>query len=647
MLIRVFVVLLLLSGALSHARTPAAWPLLPSESDALQQRAADGLQELNAGVFRFHYLNEEYQSALNALAELRRGGVPAADGYADLLETTLLLALGLEDKAREQFQRGTVLQAPADAWFYLARRWYASANWDLTLEALEYALGQASVLSPQYRQEALFMRVSSLVELGDIDEAARMLTAMADTGLWSGMARHNVLLGRIRSYAPIHEIERLVREAVYYLPAKGEGSDLRDRVRLLAGIYSLESGRYREAERYLQDVSLSNAYTAPALLQFGWARMEQFEYEKALQPWRILQQQFQPWHPAVVEFVLAVPYSLESMNATTQALRSYEHVEQRLQSMLDELVVLQQESEIQQWLSDWLQQQSGGWGWSRHEVAEAADSPMSRAMMALLADTSFQQQLGQLHDLQRMHSDILQQQRTMGLWQDLLVQRRQDFERVNAAERLKALNMRREQLQRQVSELQQRWQDEDRQLFAYASENDQRHLEHLDNVVPRIAFLQRINTPTRDLGIYKERWRRTRGVLLWQMYEQQPQRRWESEQNFWQLQQELANLEEQLNNSRLALDWADSRWLGLDPRIAEGQQSAAEVVARIDQLQKQQKVLLVSDIRLHLQELHARLTHYQAQSRLAIARLYDDALQQRLSSATAETLMSSPAEVQP
>ena len=632
--------LLIALSADALAQQDVAWPLLPADAAGFSAQASDAEQSLLPGRFYYHYLNQQYQDAFNTLTTIRDTLSPPAQANADLLETTLLLALGMEDEALERFrmfsERG--VPAPADAWFYLARRWFAAGFWQLSDEALVNAFNNAVPLNPAYRQEALFMQVSALIELDRTDEAARIISGMEDTGLWAGMARHNMLLGRIRQYAPVFEIERLVEAAVYYLPAKGEGADLRDRVRLLAGIYSLESGRFKEAERYLQDASLTSAYTAPALLQFGWARMEQFKYEQALQPWRVLQQQFEPWHPAVIESVLAVPYSLELMNATTQALRSYEHVEQRLQTMLDELSGLQQDKEILAWLNDWSARQQGGWGWSRHETNDPADSAMSRSLMALLADSAFQQQLSQLHDLQRMQSDLHRQQQEMRLWQDMLKQRREAFVRADAASRLQSLQQQRDALMIRVQALQLRWQEEDQRLFSYASGQDQVLLDHLDRVIPRITLLQRINTPTRDLAPYKERWRRARGVLLWRMYEQQPERRWESEQNFWQLQQELAALEEQLNNSQLALQWSGSRWEGLDPRIDEQQKAAAQLLIQIGQLHARQEQELTKEIRTHLQQLHERLTHYQAQARLSIARLYDDALQQHMSAAIPEEI---------
>ncbi len=72
-----------------------AWPLLPDLAEQLHKNTVEDLQ---IGSFYFYYLNEDYQSAYNDLTNLRTNK-QIKPAVLDVLETTLLLALGIEDKA--------------------------------------------------------------------------------------------------------------------------------------------------------------------------------------------------------------------------------------------------------------------------------------------------------------------------------------------------------------------------------------------------------------------------------------------------------------------------------------------------------------------------------------------------------------------
>src|SRR5690554_888628 len=72
-----------------------AWPLLPDLAEQLHKNTVEDLQ---IGSFYFYYLNEDYQSAYNHLTNLRTNK-QIKPAVLDVLETTLLLALGVEAKA--------------------------------------------------------------------------------------------------------------------------------------------------------------------------------------------------------------------------------------------------------------------------------------------------------------------------------------------------------------------------------------------------------------------------------------------------------------------------------------------------------------------------------------------------------------------
>jgi len=179
--------------------------------------------------------------------------------------------------------------------------------------------------------------------------------------------------------------------------------------------------------------------------------------------------------------------------------------------------------------------------------------------------------------------------------------------------------------------VQDRLLDEDETVFSYASAADQIRIEKLRNVVGYVTSLQKIGTPTRDLAPYKERWRRMRGIQLWDIYEHQPQRKWDTERDHMTLRAETDALFAQLEHTRTSLQWAESSWRGFPERVERLQAAISASQAALNVLQNRQAELLKTFASEYMDDLDRRLTLYLAQSRLALARLFDDSLQKGVS----------------
>lgn len=604
-----------------------------AQASAVQPAISSAQPRLLRGAFYFYYLDNNYHQALQALHRWRTA-VPATAGETRIMEAAIYLALGLDSRALELYQQVEQQGDPAsgDAWFHLARRWQENANWPQALASIQRALSHDDSLSAVNRQQALFIFSTSYAKLDKLAEAQQVLEMMVDDDIWTGLARYNWMIAAMRLNARSRDLEKLVEAAVFYLSEEDyESKALRDRILLVAGIYALETGKHRRAEAYFKEISQDSVFTAPALLHYGWALVEQWKYQQAMQPWRILQQKYNDFHPAVIESLLGVPHALELLNATTQSLKTYEMVEQRLLNMRQQIATLNDDEHTAAWLDRWLEQQQGqSWGWMTATLTDMPDSTLSRMMQSMLDDGAFNQQLAQLSDLNRLKQQLQQQQQDLQLWQQVIHQRQQHLQQLSGDQRLQQLEQRYQSLLRQVQGMQQLLHQEDQKVFAFASDHDQRNVERLSAVVPLVASLHQVADPTRELSRYKERWRRVRGLQLWQVYETKPQRRWHIRQGYQQLRISGQQLQQQLNNSRLALQWADSSWHGFPQRIRQAEARLAVVLKQVDGLYHRQRQNLRYDVDNYLQALDQRLTDYLAQTRLSIARLYDDALQQHV-----------------
>jgi len=594
---------------------------------------ADNAEErLLRGNFYFAYLTGEYYRTLYYLDRWQAlvGADEAPETEAAVMRAAVFLSLGLEDQAEaafyQVFEQGG--NASGDAWYFLAQRLFSAGYYDRAELAARNALKAVPGVSVQYQQELLYLLVSSISEQDRVGEARDALKGMLDKCIWTGYARYNLILAMIRENFRSRDLEAVIDESIYYLPDDEEGRALRDRTLLIAGIAAMEREKHKMANRYFRDITLETVFTPPALLHYGWNLLAEWRYEDAIQPWRILQQMYDEYNPSVIESYLAVPHTLELVDAVNQSVLAYERIEERLAVMVDELKSVNEKDSLGDWLGKWRQTNSNeDWGWQRQRLSDLPESQISRFAQGLLDDEEFVRELAVLHDLDRMRQDLNKAFRDLGLWAEILEERQRHLAELGGEALLDALEERQMDVLRRILAVQDRLLDEDETIFSYASVADKARVERLRNVVPAVTQLQKVGTPTRDLGVYKERWRRMRGLQLWEIYEHQPQRKWDTERDHMILRSETDRLFRQLENTRTSLSWADSSWRGFPQQVGAMQRRIANADAGLAKLQVQQEEYLNQFAHEYLNEMDERLTLYLAQSRLALARLYDDSLQ--------------------
>ncbi|MEK9710949.1 MAG: hypothetical protein VW258_00130 [Thalassolituus sp.] len=631
--------LLLLLPACVWAADPQQSPLSEDDLDFDLEAlgVADNAEErLLRGNFYFSYLTGEYYRTLYYLERWQElvGADEAPETEAAVMRAAVFLSLGLEDQAEavfyKVFEQGG--NASGDAWYFLAQRLFSAGYYDRAELAARNALKAAPGVSASYLQELLYLLVSSISEQDRVDEARDALKGMLDKNIWTGYARYNLILAMIRENYRSRDLEAVVNESAYYLPDDEEGRALRDRTLLIAGVAAMEREKHKMANRYFRDISLESVFTPPALLHYGWNLLAEWRYEDAIQPWRILQQMYDEYNPSVVESYLAVPHTLELVDAVNQSVLAYERIEERLSVMVDELKAVNQKDSLGDWLDEWRNaNRSQDWGWQRQRLSDLPESQISRFAQGLLDDEDFVRELAVLHDLDRMRDDLNKAFRDLGLWAEILEERQRHLAELGGEALLDKLEERQMDVLRKILAVQDRLLDEDETVFSYASVADKARIDRLRNVVPSVTQLQKVGTPTRDLSIYKERWRRVRGLQLWEIYKHQPQRKWDTERDHMILRSETDRLFRQLENTRTSLSWADSSWRGFPQQVGAMQRRIANADAGIARLQDNQEELLNQLARDYLTGMDERLTLYLAQSRLALARLYDDSLQRETS----------------
>ena len=86
----------------------------------------------------------------------------------------------------------------------------------------------------------------------------------------------------------------------------------------------------------------------------------------------------------------------------------------------------------------------------------------------------------------------------------------------------------------------------------------------------------------------------------------------------------------QLLETQLANQWSPSSWVGMKDKILAVLSRVKSLKASTEQAKVECKTVLLAKSKQYLTDHVARINDYLAQSRLSIARLYDEALQRQV-----------------
>lgn len=610
------------------------------------QSRAQAEARLARGAFYYHYYNKEIDQAWAPLMRWQASGDPESK----LMRAALLLQYGLIEQAQqwyEQHDQG-LAGAPARALLHLSQRWYKHGVWPLAERTARLAIQHPKPLPEALLNQAQFVWLSSISEQQRAEQALAKLPIMREGTLWKGLARYNILLNLIRQDGSSIDLALLTREAVFYVPDSEEGRALHDRLLLLAGIRALDGGRYGQAQTYFSDMYTQGPYATAGLLQQGWAILRQAnsrsQRQAAMRPWRFLQQYFAPTNPDVIESMLAMPQVLEQLGAYTQAMQRHGELQQHLSGMLAHNRELQSPKLIQAWLNDWvLKQRNQPWGWRRFDLSDLPNNEASRALQWLLDDNSFVLALEQLHDLDRIDLDLQQSLRQLDLWDDMITQQRRYLVAQRSKPRLTQLQTRvkrslatlntmiarltRDQALAQQPPLDARGRVNPLALLTPV-ERDQ--VQRLARAKQAVTLLAKQVPPSRNYASYEQRWQRAQALWWWHYKNGLAAKLAKAKQAQTELEQQATQLQDTITNLADTVRFANRSWGQAQPKLPALRRRIEANRGHLKSLLSQQTNAVLVLTQTYLQQQEVRLTEYLANSRLASARLYDDALQRNI-----------------
>jgi len=322
---------------------------LPALASAAEPAVGDDptrlveLRSLHYGEVLFHHYQDSHFDALVYLraAEFSQRLGPHRE-QAALLDGALSLAYRMPDVAEARFR--SVLDQRADddihqrAWMGLGKLQHRRGQ---PLEALD-ALDRAAAVEVQgapasRRAELRLLRARLEQALGRPQRAATLLEEWLDaapgdadedpSGGWQPYAQYNLAAAR-QALGDAEGARAALRPVIELTPYDPELYALVDRARLGLGLELLRDGQPQAAAEQLAGVRLRGPFSTPALLAAGWALAEGGEQRAARRHWRALTAR--PARDAAVqEGLLAVAWASVELGEHGAALDGYRRAIER------------------------------------------------------------------------------------------------------------------------------------------------------------------------------------------------------------------------------------------------------------------------------------------------------------------------------
>ena len=579
------------------------------------------VEDAHYGEVLFYFYQEQYFPAivrLLAAQDRRRLEHHAVD--AELLLGGLYLSYGQHLEAADIFERLLAGDAAPEVrdrtWFFLAKIRYQRAYPEAAARALANIEG---VLPAPLEAERQMLAAQLLIDSGRFDEAIERLQGWEGAPGWTTYARFNlgVALARRGQLAD----SAAVLDEVGSLEARGEEqSALKDKANLALGYALLQGGQPLQAKVPLQRVRLSGPFSNKALLGAGWADAELGAWDRALVPWMELTDR-NLLDPAVQESLLAVPYAMANLEASSQAADRYLLA---INAFFDEAERIDrtiEHIESGKLIDDFLAvdpRHAGGWYW---KLGELPDDVESRYLYHLLATHEFQEGLKNYRDLRFLAQNLSDWQQRIGVFRGMLTTRQYAY-----AERLPRIQA--ALAQADVKGLVDRKLELDARLNGIEASGDALALATEDEfrLWGEIALLARSPALAADIpeaDEVRDKLRLLRGVLQWQLDKAFKTR-------LWSARRELAAAGEALvktHRARRSVDQAmreqPEAFAELDRRVAMLAPRIDAILARVDDTAGRQRAFLQAIAVAELEAQKERLESYTVQARFALAAIYD------------------------
>jgi hypothetical protein len=530
----------------------------------------------------------------------------------------------MHQQAGEVFEqliaRGAAPSVRDRAWYFLAKVRYqrgAVAEASKALARIEHPL------PAPLEEDRKLLQANVMMALGDNAGAAALLAPMTGKRGENLYAKYNLGVALIRA-GETRKGSNLLDDIGRMTMPDEERRALRDKANVALGFAALKDGHPQEARDVLQRVRLQGIEADQALLGFGWAADAMNNPRVALVPWLELAGR-DPSDASVLEAQLAVPYAYAELGANAQALERYQVAISNFElenANLDATIGAIRAGKLVEGLMARNPGEQVGWFQNFRDLPLL---PHARHLTPVIAGNEFQEAFKNYRDLLYAGRNLAEWRDNLGVFDAMLVNRRQGF-----AERLPKIREQHgtvdiERLQQRAdanaADLRAAEASADGAAFADTGERDLQ--ARLARAQATLAALPPDTDPA--LAEAHDRLRRVAGALAWQLAHDYSARDRSAQKGQAATEATLADV--RAHDAELAKAQQDepARFEDFARRIAELDRRLDVLAPRVEALTLAQQAALNDIAVANLMQQKERLAGYTAQARFAVAQLYDRA----------------------
>ncbi|WP_053979338.1 tetratricopeptide repeat protein [Marinagarivorans algicola] len=578
--------------------------------------------DLRYGVALYHfYQNQHFQALSDLLVAEKKGGIQGHGDNPEIMLGGFYLAYGLDRTASDIFERLLDVNRPQKtrdaAWFYLAKIRYLRDD----IEGVKDALARISD-KPQasIAHELQALMINLAIKDGELDKASRLIAKVDDNEALAPYLYFNMAAAYAR--AQDYPLAISYYEKLAKIPQREEEYlALYDKAMTAAGYAYFFNKQHDQAIEQFKRVRLDSPMSGRALLGYGWASVDDGEYRSALAPWQLLAQD-----PLIdentQEALVAIPYAYEQMGLAKVALDKYRDAEASFESEIVTLDTFVNDLNSEAMLDALKIDPSEDINWFNYAQKNKL-APQLSYLTALFARNEFQGLVQELRDLLVLQRKLTVWQGRMQFYLDMLDERE--------ANRLLEMNV---IAQQEAFENLNKMQSDRRSLLAILHRFDQtddflsmlqgKERERLARIKQAEGNLLMLLDAGHDMALEREKLARLRGLLLWNAGELFAERIWRGRKTLEELSQRIDGAVE----AQVRIQTIVDEGFDLAPyrtQINEAKQRITRQQANLKVAIEEAQSILRTEVIAALAQQRSRLQYYLAQSRLAIARISDEA----------------------
>lgn len=523
-------------------------------------------------------------------------------------------------RAIEAVLKGNVAQPVRnEAAYRLARIQYHKQQPRNALHALEMIEGR---VPERVRADEQFLRARVYMELGRFEEAVALLEDLKGDESLGGFVEYNLGIALLKSGQP----ERGILELTALGKRRSSDSAMQalyDKTNLMLGSHLMETGKLELARPYFDRVHLDGPFSNRALLGAGWVEARAGRYDRALVPWKMLQER-KVTSESVQEVMLAVPFAYGKLDVHSTAAVNYGHALEVFGREIDTLttsIKSIREGKFLEALRRKEADQVTNWVVALRNLPGA---PETHYLLDLMANNDYQEFLRNYHDLNDLferneswldglaaYENIIEKRR--GYYEPLLPGLDQKFRKLDAR-----IKLRIEQRDKFASRIEQMLVSRRPEYLARAEE--QEALLGLQAIRSLLARNPNLNSEETDARVA-----RLEGVLGWRLATEYDDRLTEAYKHLQELNEEIEALQTVYNSYVRRRQAATHSYVGYNDTIDRLRAQINNTQDRLETLMARQGSMLE---RLAIDELdrrRAQLESYQIKARFALADSYDRA----------------------